>query len=180
MDSRGESVAQEALISSARSGNRRAFEDLVNPCLKLIYNYIASRVGPEEDRKDIVQETVLSAWTSIGSFDASSAFKTWIIGISRHKIADFYRLSSRNRTVPLSDFEETAGSDDEYEAVLDKTAVNAALSVLTGAERELVFLVFSAELSYGEISAMTGLPCGTIKSRMAAVKEKLRKKIEGR
>ncbi len=174
-----ESGAEGILISKAQSGNREAFETLLNRYLKIIYNYTASRISSDEDRKDIVQETMLSVWTAIKSFDGNSTFRTWVLGITRRKIADFYRLSYRTPSVSITDFEDTLIADDDYDAVLDKTVTDSALPVLNEAEKELVFLVFGAELSYGEISELTGLPVGTIKSRMSAVKAKLRKKIEG-
>lgn len=151
----------------------------MNLYIKIIYNYVSSRVSGSEDKKDIVQETMLSVWKAMKSFDGNSTFKTWVLGITRRKIADFYRLSYRAVSVSMTDNEDTLIADDEYDTILDKTVVNDALSVLSETERELVFLIFNAQLSYTEISAITDTPVGTIKSRMSGIKSKLKKQIEG-
>ena len=121
--------------------------------MKIIYNYIAAHVSSTEDIKDIVQETMFSAWKAIGGFDKRSSFKTWVLGITRRKIADYYRASYRDRTVPLNDCEEYT-ADDEFEHVIDRTDVGGALASLDSTDREIVFLIFNAQLSYGEISSL--------------------------
>jgi RNA polymerase sigma-70 factor (ECF subfamily) len=166
------------LISKARSGNNEAFEKLLNIYLKIIYNYISSHVSNSEDKKDIVQDTMLSVWKAIKSFDGISSFKTWVLGITRRKIADYYRLIYRGSPVSLNECEDLLIADDEYCRVIDKTVINEALSVLNSSEREMVFLIFNAQLSYPEISQITDIPVGTIKSRMSVIKSKLKNKLK--
>jgi RNA polymerase sigma-70 factor (ECF subfamily) len=145
--------------------------------MKIIYNYISAHVSNSEDIKDIVQETMFSVWKAINSFDKRSSFKTWVLGITRRKIADYYRAVYRAPSVPLNDCEEYA-SDDEIDHIIDRTDVGGALTALDGTDREIVFLIFNAQLSYGEISSITGIPVGTIKSRMSSIKSKLRSRLK--
>lgn len=143
-----------------------------------VYNYILCRVPSKDDAGDILQETMLGIWQGIKGFDGASSIKTWCISVARRKVADFYREAYRRGDCADLDENDDLPSDDEYEPLLDKISVESALSGLSRNERELVFLVFNAQLTYAEISALTSTPEGTIKTRIRAVKEKLRKQLE--
>lgn len=124
----------------------------------------------------MTQETVLAAWLGIKSFDGQSALKTWLFGIARHKLADFLRRKYRQETEEFdcADLPDEAFIADD---IAERTDVERAVAGLSPSERELVFLIFSACLSYAEISSVTGLPEGTVKSRMSGIKNKLRKQL---
>lgn len=145
--------------------------------VKILYNYVYTRVPDSGDIEDIIQETMLAAWKSIGTYNASSSFKTWLIGIANNKINDYYRHRYRNRTETLEGQGEITDGYDFTEHTAVKNDVKQALSVLDDDEKHLVHLIFNVRLSYSEISEITGIPTGTIKSRMSAIKEKLKKRL---
>lgn len=62
----------------------------------LLYRYAVIRVRTSEDAEDLVQETLISAVQNSGSFAGKSSVKTWLIGILKHKILDYYRKNSRH------------------------------------------------------------------------------------
>lgn len=145
--------------------------------LKILYNYIASHVSITEDIRDIVQETMLAVWQGIKKYNCNSAFRTWVIGITRRKIADYYRIHYKNTSIPFSEIEDFLILENEYESIENSIAVEEAITSLNKIEKELVFLVFNAQLSYTEISGITNIPVGTIKSRMASIKSKLAEQL---
>ena len=146
--------------------------------MDIIYSYISSHVDTAEDIKDILQETMLSVWNGLKSFDSRSSFKTWVIGITRRRIADHYRKRYRDAADRLSEFEDILSSEDDYERINNRNDIKAALAVLDKTEREIVFLAFNVQLTYSEISEIMGIPAGTVKSRMSAIKAKLRKQLD--
>jgi RNA polymerase sigma-70 factor, ECF subfamily len=75
-----------------------------------LYGFAYSRVRNEAAAEDLVQETLLSAIQSIKSFRENSSEKTWLCGILKHKIIDFYRKSSRE--VELTEEEAEMSSYD--------------------------------------------------------------------
>ncbi len=75
-----------------------------------LYAYAFSRVRNESVAEDLVQETLLAAMQSQNKFEAKSAEKTWICGILKHKIVDYFRKSSRE--VELTDEEADMSSYD--------------------------------------------------------------------
>lgn len=188
-------ISDEQLIKKTAEGSDAAFEQLMGRYLQVLYSYISIRAS-ESDAADILQETMLAAWRGITEFVGSSTFKTWLFAIARRKICDFYRDRSRSRNTYINQtdlFNENDISDDDYlnsdisfEAVepmiadpasdiSERLDAQAAINSLSKEEREIVFMIFEAGLSYTQISEVTGIPVGTIKSRMSAVKSKLKR-----
>lgn len=146
--------------------------------LKIIYNFIYSHVGIKEDIKDIVQETMLAVWNNMNTYENKSSFKTWVLGISKRKIADYYRNNKKNNSCFLSDYDNCIKSEDEFKRVDITIDVRRAIDTLSETDIQLVFLVFYAQLTYSEISETLNIPVGTIKSRMSSIKAKLKKQLE--
>ena len=168
---------KKKLLNEARRGNVLAFESLMSHYMKVIYNYILSKISNTEDVNDVLQESMLAIWQGLKGFKEDSSFKTWIIGITRRKIADFYRKyynQNHFETVDFQDIENHISTGDEITNVINKADVEESISILAERDKELLFLIFNAGLSYGEIEEITGIPKGTIKSRVHAIKNKLR------
>lgn len=169
MDSR-----EQRLIERTKKGDRNAFEQLISPYSAALYNYIAFRVSNDADADDIIQETMLSIWRSIASYNYKSSFKTWAFSIAIRRLIDFYRKNGGNENLPLTDFENVFKAKDNISESIERMDVERALSNLNSKESELVYLVFYAQLSYTEVSAVLDIPVGTVKSRMSGIKAKLK------
>ena len=72
----------------------RNIDRLVNEHAEALYAYALMRVGQRESAEDIVQDTLLAALQSWERFAGHSTERTWLIGILRHKILDFFRRNS--------------------------------------------------------------------------------------
>jgi RNA polymerase sigma-70 factor (ECF subfamily) len=172
------SCAEKELINKALNGNEQAFERLMNLHLKVIYNYIRIYVDNSEDIKDITQESMLSIWLSLKAFNSQSSFKTWAIGIVRRRVADHFRRAYKTPAFPVTDVEDTLIDDFETDSIISRLDVNDAVETLSDVEREIVFLTFTAQLTYLEISEIMHIPVGTVKSKMSAIKKKLRAQLQ--
>lgn len=149
----------------------------MEPYNKILYNYILSRVSNAEDVHDILQETILAIWQSMDSFKENSSFKTWIIGIARRKIADFYRGHYKDKdfhNLKDLDMKEIPNESNPLDHAINSMDIENSLNTLPLEDRELLFLIFNAGLCYKEIENITGIPEGTIKSRVYYLKKKLR------
>ena len=162
------------MIDRTKNGDRNAFELLVNPYVQALCNYILFRVKNNADADDIAQETMLSIWQSISTYEYQSSFRTWAFSIAKRRVADFYRKSIRNETLPLTDFENVFTAKDNLNETIERMDIEQALANLNSKDNELVHLVFQAQLSYQEISAVLDIPVGTVKSRMSSIKTKLK------
>ncbi|MDD2503034.1 MAG: RNA polymerase sigma factor [Clostridia bacterium] len=172
------SCSENTLIKKSKNGDKQAFEYLMNHHLKVIYNYICLHVSNSEDVKDIIQESMLSIWMSVKNYNFQSSFKTWIIGIVRRRIADHYRKLYKNQTISISGFEETLVKDDESDNIISGLDIEKVLEKLSKIEKEIVFLSFTVQLTYLEISKIIHIPVGTIKRKMSRIKTKLRKQLQ--
>ena len=172
------SAQEQQLIRRVIKGDLGAFERLMHPHYKALANYIMYRVKSEADAKDIIQDTMLAIWQNIASFASQSSFKTWAYTIARRRLADFYRRGGKHDTSPLADYENKLTAKDDLAESEERMDILSAMHGLSDKENELVHLVFQAQLSYQEISEVLSVPVGTVKSRMSAIKGKLKPLLE--
>lgn len=171
------------LLNKAQKGDNASFEKLMNCFMKIIYNYILVHVSNKEDAKDILQETMLGSWQGLKSYNGQSVFKTWLIGITRRKIADYYRRIYKTKEHEFEDIDDFGEyeyllNENESTDILSKIDVKNAVDTLSLADKELVYLIFNAQLSYSEIETITKIPIGTVKSRMFSIKSKLKNQLK--
>lgn len=171
----------EELLEMAISGDSNAFEELMNDYMNNIYNYILLKISNKEDVKDVLQETILATWKGLKKFKKESSFKTWVIGIAKYKIMDFYRRKYNNSSFEILETEvinTIEYSEDGTDNILDRIDIENSISSLDKSQRELLFLIFNCQFTYSEIENMTGIPKGTIKSRFYYLKKELRPQLE--
>lgn len=174
-------ASDETLLESAAKGSQRAFEALMDRYMRVVYSYIALRAS-SADAADILQETMLAVWQGISGFDRRSSLKTWLLAVARRKLCDFYRARQSARELSMSEaFPDSCGEEFDIDSGEDMAAgiterldAAAAIKSLDAGERDLIYLIFEAGLTYAEVSEATGIPVGTIKSRMSALRAKLR------
>ncbi len=170
--------AEQELIDCAKSGDLPSFEKLMTVHMKILYNYILFRVAQREDAKDILQEAMLSIWQSMPTFRRGSSFRTWTLAITKRKVADYYRAKYKSQTYAFDGQCDFPMEDDGLEHAENQAALAVAMRALTKQERDIVFLVFNAQLNYQQVSDLMEIPLGTVKSKMYAIKTKLRKALK--
>ena len=160
------------------------FEEAVMPHLDAAYNLARWLMRNEYDAQDMVQEAYLRALRFFGGFHGEDA-RAWLLTIVRNTC---YTWLKRNKTTELSgDFEEvvlTMESDEpdpEASHVLkvEKQLVNEAIEKLPLEFREVVILRELEELSYKEIATITGIPIGTVMSRLSRARKRLFVSLRG-
>ena len=154
------------------------FEEAVMPHLDAAYNLARWLMRNEADAQDMVQEAYLRALRFFGGFHGTDA-RAWLLTIVRNTC---YTWLKRRRSPELSgEFEEvvlTKESDEpnpEASHVLKVQAqlINEAIEKLPIEFREVVILRELEELSYKEIAAITGIPIGTVMSRLSRARKRL-------
>ena len=75
----------------------RNIDRLVNQHTDVLYSYALMRLGNADTAEDMVQDTFLAAFQNWESFVGDSSERTWLIGILRHKILDFFRRNSKRQ-----------------------------------------------------------------------------------
>lgn len=158
------------------------FEQAILPHLDAAYNLARWLTRNEHDAQDVVQEAYLRAFRFFGGFHGSNA-RAWLLTIVRNTCYTWLR---HNRSPELSDdFDEAVRAkesdepDPETQQVLKAQTelVNSAIEQLPIEFREVMVLRELEELSYKEIVAVTGIPIGTVMSRLARARKRLHESL---
>jgi RNA polymerase sigma-70 factor (ECF subfamily) len=185
-------VDEIALIQAARGGDLDAFNRLVLAYQDLIYSHAYRMVGEEESADDATQITFISAYNHLGSFRGGS-FKAWLLRIVTNACYDELRRRKRRPTVPLEPLDDTGEEVESARWMVDPTdqpeeqvqrveiqnAIQHCLDNLPDDFRSAVIMVDVQGLDYSEAAEAIGKPIGTIKSRLARARLRLRDCLNG-
>ena len=172
-------VFKESDENHAQKAEIASFEDVMLPHLDAAHNLARWLLRNEEDAKDVVQEAYLRAFKSFGGFHGSNG-RAWLLTIVRNTS---YTLLKKNRAVDLTTSfdEEIHASGDEsaspaiiVEHAEDAELVTKAMDELPAEFREILVLRHQEGLSYKEIADIAQIPPGTVMSRLARARAKLR------
>jgi RNA polymerase sigma factor (sigma-70 family) len=148
----------------------------------LVHGLAVRALGSTVDAEDVTQQVFVSAWTGRSGYrPENGALPAWLVGITRHRIADAFarrRREERERlaaaATPDADRASTrfdTGSDDRV-VLLDE------LARIGEPQRGIMELAFFHDLTHEQIAARTGLPLGTVKSHIRRTLVRLRTRLE--
>ena len=177
---------EKALIRQIQAGDQEAFAQLVQTYQKPVYNLCLRMVSNPSDAEDLAQEAFLKAWRGLSFYKFESSFSTWLYRLTSNVCIDFLRQQKRKNTVSLTVMEEEENRELEIydpapvpeEKAIDsenRRAVAAAMAQLEEEYRLVLSLRVVEELSYEQIADVLDLKVGTVKSRLARARDKLRK-----
>lgn len=145
-----------------------------------LYGFAAQRLGDTGLAEEAVQDVFLRAWRNAEGFDARrGSVRTWLYAIARNAIIDIERR--RGRRLPPRDpalVQEVADPSEPIETALLRYQIQLAISRLTFEHRQVIAMVHFQGLGLGEIAEATGLPLGTVKSRLHYATRSLRLALE--
>ncbi|MFD9945042.1 RNA polymerase sigma factor [Nonomuraea sp. NPDC059023] len=152
-----------------------------------IHRYAARRLGADQVSlaDDVTAETFLVAFRKRRRYDLTRPdARPWLYGIaanliSKHRRTETRKLRALARTAEPDGEAFEQRSVDRMDAERLGPSLAAALAKLGAAERELLFLVTWAELSYEQASEALGIPVGTVRSRLSRTRAKIRSALEG-
>jgi RNA polymerase sigma-70 factor, ECF subfamily len=124
----GEGLGTESeLVGAILRKDRKATAHFVAAYADAIYGYVRHRLAPRADLvDDIVQDVFLAALGGLGSFAGSASLRTWLLGIARHKVEDYYREQLR-KPAPFDDGEqnEPPADDPPIDDTIDRERMEA-------------------------------------------------------
>jgi RNA polymerase sigma-70 factor (ECF subfamily) len=166
-------------------GELTSFEAVMLPHLDAAHNLARWLLRNEQDAQDVVQEAYLRAFRSFGGFHGSNG-RAWLLTIVRNTS---YTLLKKNHAVDLSTTfdEEVHVSVDEsvspatiLERSEDAELIREAMDELPAEFREILALRHQEGLSYKEIADIAQIPSGTVMSRLARARAKLKECLSAR
>jgi RNA polymerase sigma-70 factor (ECF subfamily) len=180
---------EEDWIEAAKAGDLDAFNSIVSRYQDGLYRIACGIFGNEAMAGDAVQDTFISAFRHLQSF-RNGSFKSWLIRILVNKCGDQLRSAHQRRMVSFSAL--TSQSEDEYpasvfeakdtglsvaghlEAAELEEMIRSSLNELPANYRTIVVLSDIEELDYQDVANILQIPVGTVKSRLARARAKLR------
>jgi len=177
---------EKRLVGAAKLGDKSAFEELVRLYEKKIYNMGLRYTGSEQDALDVCQEVFLRIYRFIPQFNEASSFSTWCYRIAVNVCKD---VVGRRRSYMETSFDMYDDEDEAYELeVADMRfdpadaaerkelveAIRQGIRMLGHDHRQIVIMRDINGMTYEEISRCLNIEEGTVKSRLARAREKLR------
>jgi RNA polymerase sigma-70 factor (ECF subfamily) len=157
---------EESLVQRAQKNDQEAFAQLYEEHFDKIYRYLALRVGNEMEAEDMTQQVFLNALQSISSFRWKGVpFSAWLFRIAHNQAVDHLRKKKKRASVPLD--ESLSGGDSPHattERKMDIEQLKAATKRLTEAQREVISLRFTSELSIAQVAKIMGKSQGAVKA----------------
>jgi RNA polymerase sigma-70 factor (ECF subfamily) len=154
-------------------------DDLLLACVPRLRRYARALTGNAASADDLVQDTLERGWARLASWQAGTDMRAWLFSIMHNVRID----QLRRNPAPVEEFDaETHASSTQDDAAvrLQLRDMESALRLLPEDQRAVLLLVGLEELRYEEVAAMLEIPLGTVMSRLARAREKLRALMEGR
>ncbi|MFC2436292.1 MAG: RNA polymerase sigma factor RpoE [Aggregatibacter sp.] len=184
-----EQLTDQALVERVQQGDKKAFNLLVSRYQNRVAGLLTRYVSPN-DIPDVVQESFIKAYRSIGAFRGDSAFYTWLYRIAVNTAKNY--LTAQGRRPPNEDIlAEEAESYDVGSNLRDvATPENEILSnelkkivfdTIKGLQEDLRTAITLREiegLSYEEIAEIMECPVGTVRSRIFRAREIIESKVK--
>lgn len=170
----------EWMLAVRDNRDRAAFAQLFDHFAPRLKGFAMRAGANSAEAEDIVQDVMIKVWQRAHQFDPEQAqVSGWIYRIARNQQIDRFRKARRPEPEMLLPEEDTVPDAGQVVALEQETAgLRAALSRLKPDQREMVERAYLGELSHTEIQAETGLPLGTIKSRIRLALDKLRHEMK--
>lgn len=149
---------------------------LVVACLPSLRRYARALLGNQPAADDLVQDTVERGLSKLAWWRPGSNMRAWLFSIMHNLYVDQWRAPPC-RDLPLDDDDAQLPDPDNADAALLGEDIDAALATLPAGQREVLLLVVLEDMSYDEVAKALQIPVGTVMSRLARAREKLRRAL---
>ncbi len=168
---------ERTVVARMAAGDRSALADLYARYERSLLAYLRLLSPDPGLVEELLQDTLLAAWTGAGGYAGQASVQGWLLGIARRRAHDVLRRR-RLHLVGSAGLEALPAPDPEPEALAlaraDREELAAAVARLAPVHREVLVLTFVHELSYRDLAEVLGVPLGTVKSRLSNAKRALR------
>lgn len=181
--------SDEQLIEIYLSGDENALVFLVERYIKQVYNFAYSFVQNRGDSEDITQDTFVSMWKNLRKFDKSKRFKTWLFEITKNKslnvikkkkpmlFSEFESEDNDENVIADSITDETNLLDELFDQKNEYEKILKAIEKLDVKYRTVLFLRYTSDMTFNEISDTLGESLNTVKSRHQRAIQMLKKNL---
>jgi RNA polymerase sigma-70 factor (ECF subfamily) len=169
----------EALFRQAAAGDSRAFWELVTPFRRLVYSVAWGVMHDQERTEDVVQDTWVRAWTTLGSLQSPQKLSGWLYVMARNVAYEHVRQGERQKRIAERNPEPIAEPVSEaMEASEQVLLMRVALGQLPEQHRVVIAMKYLDGASCKEIAEALGIGVEAAKSRLFEARKLLRHRME--
>lgn len=178
-------LTDEELIFKFQEEDYDAFDEIVFRYKDKLVNFIFRYTSNRDDAEDYAQDTFLKLYRSKHLYREIAKFSTWFYTIALNTVKTNLKKKNRYNAISISEFDpeedkdfdlpsEDRTPDEIADVEIERKEVQKAIESLDETFREVIVLRDIEDLDYEEIAKITGLPLGTVKSRINRGREKLK------
>ena len=175
-----EPLPDAALIAAWQGGDEQAAAELVGRHARALARFLAGAGAPEADLDDLVQDTFIRAFRSVGRFRGQCQFRTWLLAIGGNALKDHGRRANRRQVMPLDEsVRDSRGDPHQLAEVREaETRLTAGLKVLPRLQREVFLLRAQQGFEYEEIAVALATTPGAARVHYHHAVRRLKELIE--
>ena len=172
----------DTLVEAIARKDRSAFGQFYKAMERPLFRFVQVKLNDPFRSADIVHEVFLEVWRGAGTFQGKSNVRTWVFAIAYRKVVDVFRREGRlsyQEDLP----EQVDESPDAAAALIaaqNADAVRRCLDGLKPEHRLAIELTFYEDMGYRDVASVTGVPEGTVKSRVFHAKQLLMRCLSAR
>lgn len=168
-------------VAAARAGDPAAWDALFHRYQLPLYSYVQELIRHEQTSLDVVQETFIKAIRHVRSLRDDTRFGPWLFRIAHQLCRQHWRKAR-----PIGPLDEVLESElaadaenpaEELLSAEQKELFFAAIDLLPDEHRAVVLLHYLEDFDLAELADITGVPLGTVKSRLHHARQKLRQQL---
>ena len=172
---------ERQLVAQVLSKDRKATAEFVAFCVDSVYSFVRKRLIPRVEMvDDLMQEILLAAWQGLPTFRGDAGLRSWILGIARHKVDDFYRRRLRDSEITE---ESEPSAEPVMEPVLDRhldasaeqDRVERTFALLPETYAMALIWRYRDEKSVREMAALSGKTEKAMERILARARENFRR-----
>jgi RNA polymerase sigma-70 factor, ECF subfamily len=172
----------QQLIEEVLRKDRKATAEFVDRCADYVYPFVRRRLMPRTEQiEDLMQEILLAAWQSLANFRGDATLRSWVLGIARHKVEDYYR--KRIREAETEDNDDSASEaavtplfDEQLDAAIQHNRVQRTIGLLPEPYALVLLWRYRDEKSVREMAELTGKTEKAIERLLARARWSFRKR----
>jgi RNA polymerase sigma factor (sigma-70 family) len=172
----------DLVMAVATKRDRTAFARLFDFYAPRVYAYLLRLRLEPGVADELTQDVMTTLWQKAELFDRTkSSVGTWLFRIAHNRRIDVHRRGRENTVPeprPTDTPDPSPAPDDSLDMSQREASIRAALRLLPEEQLDLIRLAFFEGLSHGGIASQTGLPLGTVKSRLRLAFSRLRQALE--
>ena len=167
----------EQVAVRAQGGNTDAYAELLSRYENRLLRYVNFLIHDSSLASDVVQETFISAYQNLRSYDAKRKFSSWLYRIAHNKSIDAIQNDRHLSDTDIHELAVTAYEptvSDMYDASLLKADVQTCIQKLNPKQKSVIQLIYFEQMSYSDASDVLHVPVPTIGTWLSRAKKNLK------